>query len=72
MPWSFTVGEGFGLSVARQLADAPERQCLAIFESLRSQRQLSTAVREINHLLDNGEHRVLAERALSRLGFHVP
>lgn len=62
----------FGLTLARDIAKAPESECIAIFERLRASRQLSAAVRQINLLLESKEHRKLAQSALRRLGFHLP
>lgn len=57
------------LTIARRLADAPEADGPRIFESLRATRQLSTAVHQLNLLLEVPEHRPLAATALRRLGF---
>ncbi len=67
-----SVPGDFGLTLAREIAESSESECIAIFERLRASRKLSVAVRQINLLLESNEHRKLAQRALRRLGFHLP
>ena len=58
----------FGLDVARKVSVGTEDDWLALFEQLRRDRQLSTALCQINALLSEPEHRPIAIAALKRMG----
>ena len=59
----------FGLTVARRICEAPGDDWIGIFQELRRDRQLAKAMRQINRLLDEPEHRNTARLALQRIGF---
>lgn len=56
------------LSVAALLANATPEEAFEIFEELRDQGRLSTAVRGLNALLEDPEHRSVGLAALRRIG----
>ena len=58
----------FGLEVARRFSSASDEEWPAYFEQLRREMQLSHAIREINALLAEPEHRQVAVDALRRIG----
>ncbi len=57
-----------GLKVARKFSCASDDEWPAYFEQLRRGKQLSQAIRQINALLDESEHRQIAVAALRRIG----
>lgn len=58
----------FGLLSARRLSEATGDEWLVVYEELPRSRALSTAVHQMNRLLDVPEHRELAMSALKRIG----
>ena len=57
-----------GVAIARQICDAHDGEWLAIFEHLRRERQLSSAVHQMNQLLKHPTHSDLAKQSLEKLG----
>jgi hypothetical protein len=57
-----------GLRAARKLVEASDDEWPKYFVALRRDKQLSTAIREINQLLDQPKYRQLAIDALRRVG----
>lgn len=57
-----------GLEFARKFIQAGNDKWTDYFEHLRSRRQLSVAIREINALLDHPAHRTEAVAALKHVG----
>ena len=59
----------FGLGIAQQVASSTtEGQWLSIFYELLNKRQLSTAVRQMNLLLDDPNYVDLVTTAFRRMG----
>ena len=58
----------FGLRIAQQVANATDDEWLGIFYELLKTRQLSTAIRQMNQLLDHPQHSELAMTAFRRIG----
>ena len=60
--------DDYGLEIARRFASARDDEWPAHFEQLRRGKQLSHAIRQINALLADPEHRQVAIGALRRMG----
>jgi hypothetical protein len=58
----------FGQEVAHRLTQAADAEWPVEFDRLRREKKLSSAVREINSMLDQPAHRSLAIKALCRIG----
>lgn len=62
------MSDEYGLEVARQFDGATDDQWPEHFERLRRTKRLSEAIRSINGLLAEPQHRQLAVGALRRIG----
>jgi hypothetical protein len=62
------MDDAFGLRVAHLLNRSSDAEWPEHFERLRRDRQLSTAIRQINALLDDQTNREVAVGALRRIG----
>ena len=61
-----------GVEAATVFGSASDKDCFQYFEVLRRERRLSTAVRELNRLLEDKHHECVAESALKRIGLWRP
>ena len=60
----------FGLHIARKIVNCQENEWPDVVYKLKQQRQLSTAIHEINNLRHDPIHGELAAAATKRMGFH--
>lgn len=64
------VKNRFGLHVAREITKCKDSEWPKLVRGLYRSRKLSTAVREINNLQRDPQHRHIADAAIKRMGFH--
>lgn len=60
----------FGLHIAKTIISCNEDEWPDVVNKLRRERQLSTAIHQINNLQRDPDHVDMASAAMRRMGFH--